>query len=56
MGNRAARMLIDHIESREAVTPQRHYLDATLVIRKSTAPLPASRIPLQPEVTLEEQL
>ncbi|HET9775174.1 MAG TPA: LacI family DNA-binding transcriptional regulator [Gemmatimonadaceae bacterium] len=38
MGSRAAQMLIDHIESRQAVTPQRHYLDATLVVRASTGP------------------
>jgi len=43
MGNKAARMLIAHIESMEAVPPQRHYLDATLVVRTSTAP-PASRL------------
>jgi LacI family transcriptional regulator len=46
MGDRAARMLIDHIESREAVTPQRHYLDATLVFRASTGPPPAVAMPL----------
>ena len=39
MGSRAAQMLIEHIESRQAVTPQRHYLEATLVIRASTAPV-----------------
>jgi LacI family transcriptional regulator len=37
MGNMAAQMLIEHIESRQTVTPQRHYLDATLVVRSSTA-------------------
>ncbi len=38
MGSHAAQMLIDHIESRQAVPPQRHYLEATLVIRASTGP------------------
>ncbi|HET7614917.1 MAG TPA: LacI family DNA-binding transcriptional regulator [Gemmatimonadaceae bacterium] len=38
MGSRAAQMLIDHIESRQAVTPQRHYLEATLIVRASTGP------------------
>ena len=46
MGNRAAQMLIAHIESREAVTPQRHYLEAELIVRASTAPLPAFRYQL----------
>lgn len=46
MGSRAAQMLIDHIESRQAVTPQRHYLDATLVVRASTGPPSnAARVP-----------
>ncbi|HJP84908.1 MAG TPA: LacI family DNA-binding transcriptional regulator [Gemmatimonadaceae bacterium] len=45
MGNRAAQMLIAHIESREAVPTQRHYLDATLVVRASTAPLPSYHYP-----------
>jgi len=49
MGDRAARMLIDHIESREAVTPQRHYLDATLVIRASTGPPPGLALPPRKE-------
>jgi LacI family transcriptional regulator/LacI family repressor for deo operon, udp, cdd, tsx, nupC, and nupG len=38
MGNLAAQMLIRHIESKQAVTPKKVYLDATLVVRKSTAP------------------
>ena len=54
MGNIAAQMLIQHIESRETVRPQRHYLDAELVVRASTgppghaaeSPLPSSRFPL----------
>jgi LacI family transcriptional regulator/LacI family repressor for deo operon, udp, cdd, tsx, nupC, and nupG len=37
MGNLAAQMLIQHIESRETVTPRRVYLDATLVERASTS-------------------
>jgi LacI family transcriptional regulator/LacI family repressor for deo operon, udp, cdd, tsx, nupC, and nupG len=61
MGNKAAQMLIAHIESREAVPPQRYYLDATLVVRASTAspnPHPSSPIP-HPATTggdLEKQL
>ena len=38
MGNIAAQMLIQHIESREAVTAQRHILDGSLVVRASTGP------------------
>jgi LacI family transcriptional regulator/LacI family repressor for deo operon, udp, cdd, tsx, nupC, and nupG len=38
MGNLAAQMLIRHIESKQAVTPRKVYLDATLVVRRSTAP------------------
>lgn len=37
MGDLAAQMLIRHIESKQAVTPQKVYLDAALVIRRSTA-------------------
>ena len=40
----AAQMLIRHIESKQAVTPQKVYLDAALVIRESTAPPAHSRI------------
>ena len=46
MGARAAQMLIDQIEARQGVTPQRQYLDAALVIRASTSPLLSSRFPL----------
>jgi DNA-binding LacI/PurR family transcriptional regulator len=42
MGHLAAEMLIRHIESKQAVTPQKVYLDATLIVRGSTAP-PAER-------------
>jgi len=38
MGSTAAQMLIQHIESREAVVPRRVYLDAALVLRASAAP------------------
>ena len=38
MGNLAAQMLIRHIESKQAVTPQKVYLEATLVVRNSAAP------------------
>lgn len=44
MGKKAAQMLIAHIESREALTPQRHYLDASLVVRASTAAPTDSRL------------
>ena len=44
MGDLAAQMLIRHIESKQAVTPQKVYLDAALVIRESTAPPAHSRI------------
>jgi LacI family transcriptional regulator len=37
MGNLAAQMLIEHIESKEAVAPRRVYLDPTLVIRASSS-------------------
>ena len=39
MGQIAAEMLIRHIESREAVPPQKVYLDAELVVRQSTRSL-----------------
>ena len=39
MGELATQMLVRQIESRESVTPQRIYLDATLVERRSTAPV-----------------
>ncbi|HEX2722041.1 MAG TPA: LacI family DNA-binding transcriptional regulator [Gemmatimonadaceae bacterium] len=38
MGRIAAEMLVKHIESREALPLQKVYLDATLVVRESTAP------------------
>jgi len=38
MGDLAAQMLIRHIESQETITPQKVYLDAALVVRRSTAP------------------
>lgn len=40
MGRLAAQMLIRHIESREALPPQKVYLDAELVVRDSTGPVP----------------
>lgn len=36
MGRRAAELLIGHIESREALPPQKVYLEAELVVRDST--------------------
>ena len=38
MGDLAAQMLVRLIESKQSVTPQRVYLDATIVVRASTAP------------------
>ena len=46
MGDIAAQMLIRHIESKQAVTPQKVYLDASLVIRRSTAPPSAEQLAL----------
>jgi LacI family transcriptional regulator len=40
MGQRAAQMLIRHIESRETLPPQKVYLDAELVVRDSTRVVP----------------
>jgi LacI family transcriptional regulator/LacI family repressor for deo operon, udp, cdd, tsx, nupC, and nupG len=41
MGELAAEMLIRHVESKAVVPPQRAYLDAQLIVRRSTAaPLP----------------
>jgi DNA-binding LacI/PurR family transcriptional regulator len=37
MGNVAAQMLIRHIESKQAVTPKKVYLDAMLIVRGSTS-------------------
>jgi hypothetical protein len=45
MGNMAAQMLLQHIESREAVTPRRVYLDPALVVRASASP-PMNVVPL----------
>jgi len=44
MGDLAAQMLIRHIESKHAVIPQKVYLDAALVIRRSTAPPSQARL------------
>ena len=44
MGEVAARMLLRHVESKEAVPPQRVDLVATLVKRSSTAPPPATAV------------
>jgi len=38
MGQIAAQLLVRHIESKEALPPQKVYLDAELVVRSSTAP------------------
>jgi LacI family transcriptional regulator/LacI family repressor for deo operon, udp, cdd, tsx, nupC, and nupG len=43
MGDLAAQMLIHHIESKQTVTPQKVYLDASLVVRRSTAPPPPAQ-------------
>jgi LacI family transcriptional regulator len=45
MGQRAAQMLIRHIESREALPPQKVYLDAELVVRDSTRALSPAAAP-----------
>ena len=45
MGNMAAQMLIQHIESRQAVTPRRVFLDAALVVRASASP-PVNAVPV----------
>jgi LacI family transcriptional regulator/LacI family repressor for deo operon, udp, cdd, tsx, nupC, and nupG len=37
MGNVAAQMLIRHIESKQAVTPKKVYLEAKLIVRGSTS-------------------
>lgn len=42
MGQLAAQMLIRHIESREALPPQKVYLDAELVVRDSTCAVRAA--------------
>jgi len=39
MGRIAAQLLIRHVESKEAVRPQKVYLEAELVVRASTRPL-----------------
>jgi LacI family transcriptional regulator len=38
MGETAAQLLVRHIESRQAVAPQKVFLDSELVLRASTAP------------------
>jgi DNA-binding LacI/PurR family transcriptional regulator len=38
MGNLAAKMLIERIESKQSMPPQKVYLEATLIVRGSTAP------------------
>lgn len=38
MGEQAAKLLIEHIESREVLRPQKIYLEGELVIRRSTQP------------------
>jgi LacI family transcriptional regulator/LacI family repressor for deo operon, udp, cdd, tsx, nupC, and nupG len=38
MGDLATQMLIKHIESKQSVSPQRVYLDASIVIRASAGP------------------
>lgn len=46
MGRRAAELLIGHMESREALPPQKVYLEAELVVRDSTRRVaPASAAP-----------
>ncbi|HEX2080446.1 MAG TPA: LacI family DNA-binding transcriptional regulator [Longimicrobium sp.] len=45
MGQMAAQLLIRHIEAREALPPQKVYLEARLVVRDSTRPLAAAQKP-----------
>ncbi|HET7457889.1 MAG TPA: LacI family DNA-binding transcriptional regulator [Gemmatimonadaceae bacterium] len=40
MGETAARMLVEQIEAAEAIPPKKVFVDATLVVRASTAPPP----------------
>ena len=40
MGETAVQMLIRHVESRETLPPQKVFLEAALVVRDSTRPLP----------------
>jgi LacI family transcriptional regulator/LacI family repressor for deo operon, udp, cdd, tsx, nupC, and nupG len=42
MGERAAHQLIRHVEAKQAVPPQKVWLDSELVVRGSTAPPPPS--------------
>jgi hypothetical protein len=42
MGETAARMLVEHIEARQGIPPKKVFVDATLVVRESTAPPPSS--------------
>lgn len=45
MGERATEMLIRRIEAREALPPERVFFEAKLVVRGSTQPLGAARLP-----------
>jgi LacI family transcriptional regulator/LacI family repressor for deo operon, udp, cdd, tsx, nupC, and nupG len=54
MGELAAEMLIRHVESKAVVPPQRAYLDAQLIVRRSTAApprplaIPSADAPVRP--------
>jgi DNA-binding LacI/PurR family transcriptional regulator len=41
MGRRAAKMLLEQIESSGAAEPKREVMRETLVVRRSTGPVPA---------------
>jgi LacI family transcriptional regulator len=49
MGELAAEMLIRHVESKAVVPPQRAYLDAQLIVRRSTAAPPRPRAIVPPD-------
>jgi hypothetical protein len=48
MGRLAAEVLIRHIESREALPPQKVYLEAELVVRDSTRAVAPAAAPRRP--------
>jgi LacI family transcriptional regulator len=52
MGRRAAQMLIGHIESREALPPQKVFLEAELVVRDSTRAVPQAAALRAPRVRI----
>ncbi|CAA9318904.1 MAG: hypothetical protein AVDCRST_MAG68-2829 [uncultured Gemmatimonadetes bacterium] len=55
MGRLAAQLLIRHIESREALPPEKVYLEAELVVRDSTRALHAEAPPVRVRVASTEE-